>query len=51
MTLGTRTEQVPKLKEIILDSLKELSPQDEDALHNIVVYRFHEQNNTVCTLL
>ncbi|MBS3118652.1 hypothetical protein J4417_03140 [Candidatus Woesearchaeota archaeon] len=40
MAIGT---QVPKLKEIILDSLRELSPQNEDRLHNEVIPRYFSQ--------
>lgn len=46
--MGTRTEsQVPQLREIILDSLRELSPQHEDALHNGVIHRFHAQTKNI----
>lgn len=47
MTMGTRTEsQVPQLREIILNSLRELSPQKEDALHNGVIHTFYGQTQT-----
>jgi len=46
--MGTKTEsQVPKLREIILSSLGDLSPQKGDALHNGVVHRFYAQTETL----
>ncbi len=48
MTTEIRTEsQVPKLKEIILDSLRKLSPQNEDRLHNEVIPRYFSQTDKV----